>query len=52
MSPCKHDPCIFTGRPIDGEPPLYLSVYVYDFTYFLDSNKVKRAFEQALSVIL
>jgi hypothetical protein len=52
MSPCKHDPCVFTGRLIEGEPPLYLGVYVDDFTYFSDSNEVKRAFKQALSVEL
>jgi hypothetical protein len=52
MSPCKHDPCVFTGSLIKGEPPLYLGVYVDNFTYFSTSDEVEQAFEQALSVEL
>jgi hypothetical protein len=52
LSPCRHDPCVFTGTLIDGEPPLYLGVYVDDFTYFSTSDTVERAFEQALSLEL
>jgi hypothetical protein len=52
LSPCKNDPCVFTGSLIDGEPPLYLGVDVDDFTYFSDSDEVERAFEQSLSLEL
>jgi hypothetical protein len=43
-SPCKHGPCVFTGRLIEGAPLLYLGLYMDDFTYFSDGDKVKRAF--------
>jgi hypothetical protein len=52
LSPCKHDLCVFTGSLMDGEPPLYLGVYVDNFTYFSDSDDVERAFEQSLSLEL
>jgi hypothetical protein len=52
LSPCKHDPCVFTGSLLTGEPPLYLGVYVDDFTYFSDSDNVEKAFEQSLSMEL
>jgi hypothetical protein len=52
LSPCRHDPCVFTVTLIDGEPPLYLGVYVDDFTYFSTSDAVEEAFEQALSLEL
>jgi hypothetical protein len=38
LSPCKHEPCIFTGSLIKGEPPLYLCNYVDNFTYFSDDS--------------
>ena len=49
MTPLAHDPCVFTGTPIPGGPPLYLGVYVDDFTYFSASDEVERVFEAALS---
>jgi hypothetical protein len=52
LSSCKHHPCVLTGRLVEGEPPLNLGIYVDDFTYFSDNNKVKMAFEQALSIKL
>jgi hypothetical protein len=52
LSPCKHAPCVFTGSLIEGEPPLYLGVYVDNFTYFSDSDDVERAFKQSLSLEL
>jgi hypothetical protein len=24
LSQCKNDPCVFIGRPLSGQPPLYL----------------------------
>jgi hypothetical protein len=45
---CPHDPCIFTGTIVDSQPPIYLGVYVDDFTYFLLSDKVERAVEHAM----
>jgi hypothetical protein len=45
LKPCAHDPCIFTGQIIDGQPPIYLGVYVDDFTYFSASEEVEKAFE-------
>jgi hypothetical protein len=35
---------------LDGEPPLYLGVYVDDFMYFSDSDEVERAFGQSFSL--
>ena len=48
LKPCAHDPCVFTGCIIEGEPPIYLGVYVDDFTYFSASTEVEKAFEHAL----
>jgi hypothetical protein len=52
LSPCQHDPCLFTGSLLAGEPPLYLCIYVIDFTYFSNSDNVEKAFEQSLSMEL
>ena len=49
LTPMPHDPCVFTGTLIPGGPPLYLGVYVDDFTYFSASDEVERVFEAALS---
>jgi hypothetical protein len=38
-------PCIFFGTLIPGEPPLYLGLYVDDFIYFSESQKVEELFE-------
>ena len=48
LKPCPHDPCIFTGRLIDGKPPIYVWLYVDDFTYFSTSPAVENNFEQQL----
>jgi hypothetical protein len=48
MEPMAHDPCAFTGTLIPGGPPLYLGIYVDDFTYFSASDEVERVFEAAL----
>ena len=38
-------PCIFKGTLIDGEPPIYLGLFVDDFIYFSESEKVELYFE-------
>jgi hypothetical protein len=48
LTACPHDPCVFTGVLIEGQPPIYLGVYVDDFTYFSESPEVEKAFEYAL----
>jgi hypothetical protein len=48
LKACPHDPCVFTGVLVAGQPPIYLGVYVDDFTYFSESDEVERAFELAL----
>jgi hypothetical protein len=40
MTPCAHDPCVLTSVLIEGEPPLYLGVYVDYFTYSRASDAV------------
>jgi hypothetical protein len=44
-------PCLFIGNLIEGEPPIYIGIYVDDIIYFSASNKVKRCFESSLSSI-
>ena len=41
---CPNAPCIFTGIVIEGEPPLFLGLFVDDFLYFSESTKVEEAF--------
>jgi hypothetical protein len=49
LKPCPHDPCVFTGVIIEGEPPIYLGVYVDDFKYFSESDAVERFLERELA---
>ena len=42
----KNAPCIFVGNIIDGEPPVYLGLYVDDFIYFSQSEKAEKEFEK------
>ena len=42
---CPNAPCIFSGIIIEGEPPLYLGLFVDDFIYFSDSDSVEAAFK-------
>ena len=44
-----YSPCIFYGNLIEGEPPLYLGLYVDDFFYFSSSEKVEKKFEKTFS---
>ncbi len=48
LSQCKNDPCVFIGRPLLGQPSLYLILYVDDFVYFSPSVDVESYFESAL----
>jgi hypothetical protein len=41
-----YSPCIFYGTLIEGEPPIYLGLYVDDFIYFSSSQKVEQQFEK------
>jgi hypothetical protein len=42
-------PCLFYGTLIEGEPPLYLGLYVDDFIYFSESTAVESKFEKDFS---
>ena len=42
-------PCMFYGTLIDGDPPIYLGLYVDDFIYFSSSRKVEQKFERLFS---
>jgi hypothetical protein len=44
-------PCLFVGTLIEGEPPIYVGIYVDDIIYFSSSDRVERFFEQSLSTI-
>jgi hypothetical protein len=44
-------PCLFMGTLIDGEPPIYVGIYVDDIIYFSTSDEVERKFETLLSSI-
>ena len=48
LKPLPNEPCIFTGTLIKGEPPIYVGLYVDDFTYFSASDAVENAFEDRL----
>jgi hypothetical protein len=41
--------CLFVGEIIEGEPPLYVGIYVDDIIYFSTSDAVEKRFEQLLS---
>ena len=45
LKPCPNAPCIFTGTIIDGEPPLYLGLFVDDF-FFSESPTVETKFQE------
>jgi hypothetical protein len=44
-------PCLFFGNLIEGEPPIYIGIYVDDTIYFSASDKVERYFESSLPTI-
>jgi hypothetical protein len=47
----KNSPCLFVGHILDGEPPIYVGIYVDDIIYFSSSDIVERKFESLLSSI-
>lgn len=49
---CPNEPCLFHGVLIDGEPPLYVGIYVDDLIYFSGSDAVEHHFESSLSSLL
>jgi hypothetical protein len=44
-------PCLFVGTLVEGEPPIYVGIYVDDIIYFSASDTVERNFEGLLSSI-
>jgi len=48
---CKTSPCLFYGTLIEGEPPVFVGIYVDDIIYFSPSDKIEREFEHRLSSI-
>ena len=42
------DPCVFKATPIEGEPPIYVGMYVDDFIYYSKSDAVEQWFEACL----
>jgi len=47
----SNSPCLFVGSIIDGEPPIYIGIYVDDIIYFSPSDTVERKFEEQLSTL-
>ena len=43
--------CIFYGTLVEGEPPIYVGIYVDDIIYFSKSDTVERKFESLLSTL-
>jgi hypothetical protein len=43
--------CLFMGTLIEGEPPIYVGVYVDDIIYFSTSEKVENRFQTLFSTI-
>jgi hypothetical protein len=46
-----NSPCLFFGPLIEGEPPIYVGIYVDDIIYFSVSDTVERTSESLLSTI-
>jgi hypothetical protein len=44
-------PCLFVGTLIEGEPPIYVGIYVEDIIYYSTSDAVERKFESLLTTI-
>jgi hypothetical protein len=47
----ENSPCLFVGTLIEGQPPIYVGVYVNDIIYFSASDAVETQFEKLLSSI-
>ena len=46
---CPNSPCMFEGRILPDQPPIYLGLYVDDFVYFSQSRQVEKHFEDKFS---
>ena len=46
LTPCPNAPCIFTGTLIEGQPSLYLGLFVDDFIYFSANSEVESNFKE------
>jgi hypothetical protein len=46
MKQNPYSPCIFYSTLIDGQPLIYLGLYVDDFFYFSSSREVEKKFEK------
>ncbi len=44
-------PCLFVGTLVEGEPPIYVGIYVDDIIYFSTNDNVEKQFESYLSTI-
>jgi hypothetical protein len=44
-------PCLFVGTLIEGQPPIYVGIYVDDIIYFSSSDAVEQKFEALLSTL-
>jgi hypothetical protein len=44
-------PCLFVGTLIEGQPPIYVGIYVDDIIYFSPSDAVEQKFQELLSTI-
>ena len=42
------DKCVYICTPIEGQPPIYIGLYVDDLVYYRKSDKVERRFENNL----
>ena len=42
------DRCVLKCTPFQGQPPIYLGIYVDDFVYYSESDQVEEWFEQQL----
>jgi hypothetical protein len=42
-------PCLFKGVLIEGQPPIYIGLYVDDIIYFSVSDEVEKFFETRLT---
>ena len=49
---CENDPCVLIATPLDGEPAIYVGVYVDDFIYFSALSDVEAWFQKTLGTIL
>jgi hypothetical protein len=45
-------PCLFYGTLIKGQPPIYLGLYVDDFIYFSESQKVEEHFKSEFTKLI